>query len=260
MRSSKPVFYNINKIKGFGLFHYTYSIQNIITQKRYIGVRTSLIEPYEDLGYKYFSSSTDVEFVNEQKINPINFIYDVIGIFNSRKEAVTHEIELHNFYDVAKNKNFYNKVKQTTTGFDTTGCISWNKGVSPNPNSIKKMVHTRNLDNSYITGGAKTSKTVTNILPNGTTIAKERSKKSAKVMKIKQKDGKTIREKAEEKRTKTLKEIVIYEDVKMTKLKRLGKKVSKGLKEIIIFEGVEMTKLEKRTLLWKRSYYNKREK
>ena len=44
-----------------------------------------------------------------------------MGIFSTRKEAVLNEIKLHNEFNVAINNSFFNKAKQTSTGFDTTG-------------------------------------------------------------------------------------------------------------------------------------------
>ena len=36
-------------------FHYVYRITNIVENKHYYGSRTSKINPYDDLGKKYFS-------------------------------------------------------------------------------------------------------------------------------------------------------------------------------------------------------------
>jgi hypothetical protein len=47
----------------------------------------------------------------------------VLARFDSREEAVAYEIEMHNKFDVVKNPLFYNKAKQTSTGFDTTGRV-----------------------------------------------------------------------------------------------------------------------------------------
>lgn len=108
-------------------YHYVYRITNTKEQKHYYGVRSSKIEPKLDLGIKYFSSSRDKEFMNEQKENKSIFKYKVIKIFETRKEAVKLEIKLHSKFDVGLNESFYNKAKQTSTGFDTSG-ISVNKG------------------------------------------------------------------------------------------------------------------------------------
>lgn len=102
-------------------YHYTYRITNIKENKHYYGVRSSKDDPKLDLGIKYFSSSSNKEFIKEQKENKDIFKYKIIKIFETREEAVELEMFLHNKYDVGVNENFYNKVKQTSTGFDTTG-------------------------------------------------------------------------------------------------------------------------------------------
>lgn len=110
-------------------YHYVYRITNIILNKHYYGVRTSKnILPKDDLGIKYFSSSRDKDFINEQKRNPQNHKYKIIQIFNNRKKALEFEIKLHNKFDVGINESFYNRSKQTSSGWDTTGCVSHNKG------------------------------------------------------------------------------------------------------------------------------------
>jgi len=136
-------------------YHYIYRITNIRENKHYIGVRSSSITPYDDLGKKYFSSSTDSEFIKSQKEHPENFIYYIIEIFNTREEALKHEIYLHDKFNVAVNENFYNKAKQTSLGFDTSGiifskerrlkCIELNTGIK-NPFYGKK--HTEELKNA----------------------------------------------------------------------------------------------------------------
>lgn len=100
--------------------HYVYKISNIIDDKHYIGVRSSK-NPIKDLGIKYFSSSSDEEFMLEQRDFPERFEYNILEVFSTRKLAVAKEIELHNLYDVAVSESFYNKFKQTNTGFCTFG-------------------------------------------------------------------------------------------------------------------------------------------
>lgn len=102
-------------------YHYVYRITNVKLNKHYYGVRSSLDLPHKDLGIKYFSSSTDLEFINDQKINPIHYKYIIVSTFNSREEALLFEIKLHAKFDVAKNSNFYNKSKQTSKSWDTSG-------------------------------------------------------------------------------------------------------------------------------------------
>lgn len=102
-------------------FHYVYRITNIKLNKHYYGVRSSSIEPSKDLGIKYFSSSSDQEFKNDQRNNPQDYKYKIVSIFNSRKDAISHEIKLHSRFNVGSNELFYNKSKQTSTKWDTTG-------------------------------------------------------------------------------------------------------------------------------------------
>jgi len=101
--------------------HYVYEITNITNDMKYVGCRSCNCKPKEDIGIKYFSSSKDKIFILEQKEYPNNFEYKVLQIFRTRKEAIQLEIDLHVKYSVGRNKKYYNKAKQTSTGWDTTG-------------------------------------------------------------------------------------------------------------------------------------------
>jgi hypothetical protein len=81
---------------------------------KYIGVRTSDKEPHLDTHYWGSSKHTpkDIESTHKKRI---------LKIFNTREEAIAHEIMLHNKYDVGVNPMFYNRAKQTSTKFDTSG-------------------------------------------------------------------------------------------------------------------------------------------
>lgn len=87
----------------------------------YIGLRTSNIEPEKDLGYLYFSSSTDSIFMKDQFERPSNFKYQVLNVFDNRLDAINDEMRLHELYDVAFNPMFYNKQKQGAHTIDFTG-------------------------------------------------------------------------------------------------------------------------------------------
>ena len=80
---------------------------------KYIGVRSSKCDPKDD---NYWSSSRhlpkDVMTTHRKRI---------LKMHNSRKEAVEHEVFLHHKYDVGKNPQFYNRAKQTTSSYDTSG-------------------------------------------------------------------------------------------------------------------------------------------
>lgn len=104
------------------IYHYVYRITNILENKHYYGTRTSKnILPIEDIGKKYKSSSTDKVFMREQREHPENFKYKIIREFKDRRTAIKFEILLHNKFNVGVNEKFYNRCKQTSTGWDNTG-------------------------------------------------------------------------------------------------------------------------------------------
>ena len=87
--------------------HYVYRITNIHYRKHYYGVRTAVnCSPKNDIGFLYFSSSTDEEFMQDQKENPQNYKYKVVRILSTREKAVELEIKLHNKFDVRVNEKF----------------------------------------------------------------------------------------------------------------------------------------------------------
>ncbi len=96
---------------------YTYGITNKITGKKYIGSRESFKKPSEDLGEYYFSSSSDKEFISNQKNNPDAFLYEILLEGETRTEVIDYEIELHSRYDVKNNSDFYNLANQTSSKF-----------------------------------------------------------------------------------------------------------------------------------------------
>lgn len=103
------------------IYHYVYRISNLSTRKHYYGVRSCKVEPKFDLGVKYFSSSTDVDFIHDQKTNPQNFRYKVVRLFITRQEAMDFEIILHEKFEVSSNENFYNRANATSSGFGMSG-------------------------------------------------------------------------------------------------------------------------------------------
>lgn len=102
-------------------YHYVYRITNIIEKKYYYGCRSSKVEPKFDLGFKYFSSSTNKEFIKEQKENRSIFKYKIVKIFETRKEAEIFETYLHEKFQVQIHDSFYNKAKNTLMGFSVEG-------------------------------------------------------------------------------------------------------------------------------------------
>lgn len=104
-----------------GKFHYVYRITNARLNKHYYGTRSSNVEPSKGLGVIYFSSSSDCNFINDQKTNPQDYKYVIVSIFNSRKAAIELEIKLHTKFNVGVNTSFYNRAKQTSIFYDKTG-------------------------------------------------------------------------------------------------------------------------------------------
>lgn len=94
--------------------HYTYLIQHNSENKRYIGVRSCDCDPVDDT--EYWGSSKHLPSNMQETHTKI-----ILKEHVSRKEAVAHEIGLHNLNDVAVNPIYYNQAKQTSTGFDTSG-------------------------------------------------------------------------------------------------------------------------------------------
>lgn len=162
------------------MYYYVYRITHVVNKKHYYGKRKSKILPKEDLGIHYFSSSTDKEFILDQKNNPSNYRYKVLRVFNTPEEAIGLEIILHEKFDVGKNLSFYNKCKQTSSKFDTTG-------FKPSPESIEKQKASRagfrHTDESK-------EKCRQAKLGNSWNIGRKHSKESIELMKIKAKKGK----------------------------------------------------------------------
>ena len=104
-------------------FHYTYQIVELSTNKKYIGVRSSDIEPHLDIGHIYFSSSSDIKFIKRQKEFPNDYEYIVLSIHESREDANKEEMYLHEKYDVASSINFYNKANSSSINFNSVGMV-----------------------------------------------------------------------------------------------------------------------------------------
>lgn len=101
--------------------HYVYRITNKRLKKHYYGVRSCSCLPIEDLGVYYFSSSTDEEFMKDQKEHPEDYKYKIIKEFDNRKDAEYLEKYLHEKFNVAANEHFYNRCKSTLMGFSVEG-------------------------------------------------------------------------------------------------------------------------------------------
>lgn len=98
--------------------NYVYLITEISTNMKYIGVRSCDTEIIDDLGNKYKSSSTNIDFINRQDAYREDYSYQVLGDYETRKEAINEEMRLHHLYNVDTNQEYYNKVKSQSYNFD----------------------------------------------------------------------------------------------------------------------------------------------
>ena len=83
----------------------------------YIGVRSSIVVPEDDIGKHYFSSSKNEEFRERQIVCPHDYLYEVLDTFDVRKEAEDYEEYIHLQLDVAGSENFYNRRNANSNGF-----------------------------------------------------------------------------------------------------------------------------------------------
>jgi uncharacterized GH25 family protein len=113
--------------------HYTYFLtakEPYQGMKYYIGVRSCNGKPEKD---SYVCSSKII------KRNKIKVSKQVLAVWSSRKEAESHEILLHDCFDVARNQEFFNRAKHTSTGFNTFGLVSSLKGKKRTLETIEKI-------------------------------------------------------------------------------------------------------------------------
>lgn len=99
-------------------YHYTYRLTalNPIDERRYyIGVRSCDCLPEDDA---YMSSSRTVA---KLIASGVQFQKEIIALWPTRKEAVAHEVALHDLHDVGRNGEWFNRAKQTSTSYDTGG-------------------------------------------------------------------------------------------------------------------------------------------
>ena len=133
-------------------YHYIYRIINITKvalRIYYYGVRSTNLRPENDLGNKYFSTSTNKEFIKDQKENPHNYKYKIIRVFKTRKEATELEVKLHEKFNVKLHEKFYNKANQTSTGFEITGTV---KKYRPLTEDHKNKIRVSLKNNKHLLG------------------------------------------------------------------------------------------------------------
>jgi len=111
--------------------HYTYMLKvKEPTDARvlYIGVRTCKGTP--ELDATYLGSCKPLNaWIKDNGADKVEKI--ILSRWPTREEALSHEILLHDCFDVGRNQEFWNRAKQIATGFDTAGTthVGYNKGV-----------------------------------------------------------------------------------------------------------------------------------
>jgi len=105
----------------------------------YIGVRSCECLPEQD---NYWGSSKHLPLGKKKNLSDLCDKF-VLGRFDSREDALQDEIRRHRTNDVAVSKLFWNRAKQTSTGYDTAGVVSWNKGKEFSEESRLKMSESR---------------------------------------------------------------------------------------------------------------------
>jgi hypothetical protein len=161
-------------------YHYVYRIINKKLNKYYYGSRSSNLIPELDIGCVYFSSSTDKAFIADQKANPTDYRYKVISVHNNRNAAINNEIKLHTRFDVGVNESFYNKAKQTSSGFIVDSTIH------------AKSVLTRNKSGNYKISGKKASATWKNKSEEEKEIISQKFKDAFSKLDMKQRARKAV--------------------------------------------------------------------
>ena len=104
-------------------FNYVYLITELSSNRKYIGVRSCDISIENDLGKIYKSSSSDLDFINRQKVNKNDYTYTLLSNYDNRIEANIEEVRLHNLYEVDINPEYFNIIKATLNKFCPIGMV-----------------------------------------------------------------------------------------------------------------------------------------
>lgn len=73
---------------------YVYKVTDKRTGKYYIGSKTTLDADNYYIGYNYFTSSTDTEFVDDFKKNTAKYKHEVLKYFTDKQECLDYEADL----------------------------------------------------------------------------------------------------------------------------------------------------------------------
>lgn len=131
--------------------HYVYKITDLSCQRYYIGVRSCEGPPGGDLGFKYFSSSSNQDFIRRQKTRQNDFDYEIIRTFDNRESALLLEETIHEELDVSCNDSFINLAKQKGIKFDRTG-TKYKPIVELGTGKVRHIGHEDSIPDGYIYG------------------------------------------------------------------------------------------------------------
>ncbi len=108
--------------KPDGRNHYIYRISK--DGEHYYGSRTSEIDPKDDLGFKYFTSSTNELFKEDFTRNSSNYKIKIIKIFDNKDDKYIYESFIHRKFNVSHNAKFINRYNHSPFTYDTTGLVT----------------------------------------------------------------------------------------------------------------------------------------
>jgi hypothetical protein len=126
------------------MYHYTYmiTVKNPTDARRlYIGVRSCKVPPEQDT---YYGSCRP--FCRWQKEHGVDGLHkQILAVWKSRDDALSHEVLLHDCFDVGVNVEFWNQAKQLVTKFDTAGVShpAYNKGMKWTEEQRKNLSEVR---------------------------------------------------------------------------------------------------------------------
>ena len=104
-------------------YNFVYQITEISTNMKYIGSHGTEKSNALKALKKYKSNSKDKQFILNQKLNPLNYWYEILSYHETRDEALFEESILHLLYDVKCHPKYYNRSNQLPNGFTTTGKV-----------------------------------------------------------------------------------------------------------------------------------------
>jgi len=137
--------------------YYSYEIDKGIDGLGYIGYRRlrDAPTPEEEDYFGTQKSPKNKAF----KDNP-NKSKIILGVFETRKEALAHEIYLHELWMVDRNDHFANQSRQKSKGF-TPPLVPWNKG-KPHSSKTRKNISKAKKGKPTWNKGKKTGQKVWN--------------------------------------------------------------------------------------------------